>query len=54
MSLRKAVAQKGIEVRIRAGAPDELQIFRDGIKLFDYREAGILPATPELLKLVES
>jgi hypothetical protein len=54
VSLRKAAAQKGIAVKIRAGAPGQLQIFRHGIKLFDYRDAGILPATPELLKLVES
>lgn len=54
MSLRKAAAQKGIEVKVHAGAPGQLQIFRDGAKLFDYKEAGALPLTSELLKLVES
>jgi len=54
VSLRRAATQKEIEVKIRTGAPGQLQIFRDGTKLFDYKDTGILPATPELLKLFES
>ena len=52
MSLRKAGAEKGIQVKIHAGAPGQMQIFKDGIKLFDYREAGELPTTGELLGLI--
>ena len=52
MSLRKAAAEKGIDVKVSTGSSGQLQIFRDGAKLFDYRESGSLPATPELLKLI--
>lgn len=52
VSLRKAAAQKGVEVKVRAGPAGQLQIFRDGTKVFDYKEAGGLPATAELLKLI--
>ena len=52
MSLRKAAAQKGIEVKVRSGPPGQLQIFRDGAKVFDYKEAGDLPETGHLLKLI--
>jgi predicted Rdx family selenoprotein len=52
VSLRKAAAEKGIDVKVRAGGPGQLQIFRDGIKLFDYKEAGDLPETGQLLRLI--
>ena len=52
MSLRKAAAEKGIEVKVRSGAPGQLQIFRDGSKLFDYKDAGGLPETGQLLQLI--
>jgi hypothetical protein len=52
VSLRKAAAQKGVEVKVRAGPAGQLQFFRDGTKVFDYKEAGGLPATAELLKLI--
>jgi len=52
VSLRKAAAQKGIEIKIRSGPRGQLQVFRDDTKLFDYKEAGGLPTTAELLKLV--
>jgi predicted Rdx family selenoprotein len=52
VSLRKAGAEKGIDVKVRAGAPGQMQIFKDGAKLFDYREAGGLPTTGELLRLI--
>lgn len=51
MSLRKAAAAKGVDVKVTTGAPGQFQIFRDGAKLFDYKEVGDLPATGELLKL---
>ena len=54
MSLRKAAAQKGIDVKLRSGPPGQLQIFRDGAKLFDYKEAGELPETGHLLNLISS
>jgi hypothetical protein len=52
VSLRKAAAEKGIEVKVSAGSPGQLQIFKDGNKVFDHKEAGRLPATPELLGLL--
>ena len=52
MSLRKAAAEKGIEVKVRAGPPGQLQIFKDGAKLFDYKETGNLPETVQLLNLI--
>ncbi|HVH88234.1 MAG TPA: hypothetical protein VM912_16050 [Terriglobales bacterium] len=52
MSLRQAAADRGIPVKVRTGPPGQLQIFKDGAKLFDYKEAGRLPATGELLKLI--
>ncbi len=52
MSLRKAAGEKGIDVKVRSGPPGQLQIFRDGAKLFDYKEAGDLPETGELLQLI--
>jgi hypothetical protein len=52
VSLRKAAAQRGIEVKVRSGPPGQLQIFRDEAKLFDLREAGHLPTTMELLKVI--
>ena len=54
MSLRNAAAQKGIPVKVRAGPPGQLQIFRDGTKVFDYKDAGGLPTTAELLNLIGS
>ena len=51
MSLRKAAAAKGVDVKVSTGAPGQLQIFKDGAKLFDYKEAGDLPGTGELLRL---
>ena len=54
MSLRKAAAEKGIPVKIRAGGGGQFQIFRDGVKLFDYKESGSLPQTRELLNLITS
>jgi predicted Rdx family selenoprotein len=53
-SLRKEAAQKGIEVKVRNGARGQFQLFRDGTKLFDYKEAGTMPATGELLKLISA
>jgi len=52
VSLRKAAAEKGIEVKVRSGPPGQLQIFRDGAKLFDYKETGDLPETEKLLQLI--
>ena len=52
MSLRKAAAEKGIEVKVHSGPPGQLQIFRDGAKLFDYKESGDLPETGQLLQLI--
>ncbi len=52
MSLRKAAAEQGLEVKVKNGPPGQLQIFRDGNKLFDYKEAGGLPPTSELLRLI--
>jgi hypothetical protein len=54
VSLRKAAGAKGLDVRVKSGPRGQLQIFRDGTKLFDYREAGTLPPTGELLKLIEA
>jgi hypothetical protein len=54
VSLRKAAAEKGIPVQVRSGSPGQLQIFKDGAKLFDYREAGQLPTTGELMSLITS
>jgi len=51
VSLRKAAAGKGIDVKVSTGPPGQFQIFKDGAKLFDYKEAGGLPATGELLNL---
>jgi predicted Rdx family selenoprotein len=51
VGLRKAAAEKGVDVKVSTGAPGQFQIFRDGAKLFDYKETGNLPATGELLKL---
>ena len=53
MSLRKAAAKKGISVKVRNGALGHLQVFRDGIKVFDYKESGTLPATDVLLRMIE-
>jgi len=52
VSLRKAGAEKGIKVNVKTGAPGQLQIFKNGAKLFDYKEAGQLPTTGELLRLI--
>jgi predicted Rdx family selenoprotein len=52
VSLRKAAADKGIDVKVRAGSPGQLQIFKDGAKIFDYKEAGALPETGQLLQLI--
>jgi len=52
VSLRNAAAEKGIEVKVRSGPPGQLQVFRDGAKLFDYKEAGDLPETGQLLQLI--
>lgn len=54
MSLRQAATQKNISVRIRTGSPGNLQIFKDGAKLFDYKQAGTLPETDKLLRLIEA
>jgi predicted Rdx family selenoprotein len=51
VSLRKAAAAKGLDVKVSTGAPGQFQIFKDGAKLFDYKEAGDLPSTGELLRL---
>jgi predicted Rdx family selenoprotein len=51
VGLRKAAAEKGVDVKVSTGAHGQFQIFRDGAKLFDYKETGNLPATGELLKL---
>ena len=51
VSLRKAAAAKGVDVKVSTGAPGQFQIFKDGAKLFDYKEAGDLPGTGELLRL---
>ena len=51
VSLRKAAAAKGVDVKVSTGAPGQFQIFKDGAKLFDYKEAGDLPSTGELLRL---
>ena len=53
VSLRKAAAKKGISVKVRNGALGQLQVFRDGTKVFDYRESGTLPATDILLRMIE-
>ena len=54
VSLREAAAQKNIEVRIRTGLPGNLQIFKDGTKLFDHKKTGTLPETSALLRLIEA
>jgi len=54
VSLRNAARERGLDVKVGTGTRGQLQIFRDGTKVFDYREAGNLPPTAELLKLVTS
>jgi predicted Rdx family selenoprotein len=54
VSLREAAAQKNIEVRIRTGLPGNLQIFKNGAKLFDHKQTGTLPETSALLRLIEA
>jgi predicted Rdx family selenoprotein len=54
VSLRQAAAQKNISVRIRTGQPGNLQIFKNGTKLFDHKQEGTLPATDALLRLIEA
>jgi predicted Rdx family selenoprotein len=54
VSLRKAASQKGIPVNVRTGSPGQLQIFKDGTKVFDYKEAGELPSTAELLRRIDT
>jgi hypothetical protein len=53
VSLRKAAAKKGISVKVRNGALGQLQVFRDGIKVFDYKESGSLPTTDVLLRMID-
>ena len=48
----RSLGHQGLEVKVRNGPPGQLQIFRDGRKLFDSKEAGRLPPTPELLRLI--
>ncbi|HET9741390.1 MAG TPA: hypothetical protein VFQ00_01460 [Terriglobales bacterium] len=52
VSLREAAAQKGIPVKIKTGSPGQLEILRDGVKLFDYKQSGALPDTERLLGLI--
>jgi hypothetical protein len=52
VSLRKAAAEKGIPVKLCAGSPGQLQIFKDGTKVFDFKEAGELLSTADLLQLI--
>ena len=52
MSLRKAAAQKGIDVKVRSGSPGQLQIFKDETLIFDHKQSGELPSTEELLRLL--
>ena len=54
VSLRQAAADKNITVRIRTGSPGNLQIFKDGAKLFDYKqEGGKLPDSAALLQRIQ-
>jgi predicted Rdx family selenoprotein len=52
VSLRKAAAEKGIEVKVRTGSPGQFQIFKDGRKVFDHKETGTLLPTNQLLQLL--
>jgi len=52
VSLREAAAQKGIPVKIKTGSRGQLEILRDGVKLFDYKQSGTLPDTASLLGLI--
>jgi predicted Rdx family selenoprotein len=52
VSLRKAAAENGVEVKVRNGAPGQFQLFKDGNKIFDYKEVGGFPPIQELLKLI--
>jgi predicted Rdx family selenoprotein len=54
VSLREAAAQKNMDIRIRTGMPGNLQIFKNGAKLFDHKQEGTLPETNALLRLIEA
>lgn len=53
MSLRKAAADRGLKVKVSSGSPGQLQIFKDGTLVFDHKQAGDLPSTTELLRMLE-
>jgi Uncharacterized protein conserved in bacteria len=54
VSLREAAAQKNMDIRIRTGMPGNLQIFKNGAKLFDYKQEGNLPDSAALLQRIQA
>jgi len=52
VSLRKAAAEKGMEVKVRSGSPGQLQVYKDGALIFDHKQSGELPSTEDLLRLL--
>lgn len=54
MSLRNEAAEKGIDVKVKTGARGQFQLFKDGTKLFDYKEVGTMLPTSQLLQLIST
>jgi predicted Rdx family selenoprotein len=54
VSLRKAAAEKNITLKISMGGAGQFQVLKDGAVIFDYRQAGTLPSTTELLQLIQN
>jgi len=45
VSLRKAAAAKGVDVKVSTGVTGQLQVFKNGDKRCDYNATGDTPTT---------